>query len=231
MSLRGVPARPGGSLVAKAYDEIKDGILSSRLAPGQLLKGPDLAATFGMSRTPVHEALSLLATEGLVTALPRSGYLVTSVTVDDVREIFELRLDLEGLAAELAATRAITTQLEDFELIDIEVREEALLLAPDDPSTLRVAIATNRRFHLMVATLAGNNRLYEIIRRLLDDGERIQSLDPNLMRVGFLVGAHIDVFDALRRGDGAWARQAMQDHMRQTQDRLLASTRPSTPPS
>jgi DNA-binding GntR family transcriptional regulator len=80
----------------------------------------------------------------------------------------------------------------------------------------------------MVATLAGNNRLYEIIRRLLDDGERIQSLDPNLMCVGFLVGAHIDVFDALRRGDGAWARQAMQDHMRQTQDRVLASIRPST---
>lgn len=229
MSLRGVPARPVGSLVAKAYGEIKDGILSSRLVPGQLLKGPDLAATFGMSRTPVHDALSLLATEGLVTALPRTGYLVTSVTVDDVREIFELRLDLEGLAAELAATRATPAQLEEFELIDLEVRKEALLIAPDDPSTLRVAIATNRRFHLMVATLAANYRLYEIIRRLLDDGERIQSLDPNFMGVGFLIGAHIDVFEALGRGDGARARQAMQDHMRQTQDRVLASIRPSTP--
>ncbi len=231
MSLRGVPAQPGGSLVAKAYDEIKDGILSSRLVPGQLLKGPDLAATFGMSRTPVHDALSLLVTEGLVTALPRSGYLVTSVTIDDVREIFELRLDLEGLAAELAATRATPTEIEDFELIDTEVRKKALLHAPEDPSTRRVAIATNRRFHLMVATLAGNKRLYEIIRRLLDEDERIQSLDPNLLCVGFLIGAHVDVFDALRRGDGAQARQAMQDHMRQTQDRVLASIRPSTPTS
>lgn len=214
------------SLVERAYDEIKDGILSSSLVAGQLLKGPDLAALFAMSRTPVREALSLLAKEGLVTSLPRTGYLVSSVTVEDVREIFELRFHLEGVAAQLGATRASPTQLANFELIDAEVRDLAEGLAPDDPRTVRLAITTNRRFHLAVASLARNNRLYEIIRLLHDEGERIQSLDPHLRRVAFLAGAHVDVLDALRQGRAALARKAMQDHMRQTQQRILDSMTP-----
>ncbi len=213
------------SLVERAYDDIKDGILSSRWTAGHILKGPDLAAAFDMSRTPVREALSLLAKEGLVTALPRTGYLVSPVTVDDVKEIFELRVHVEGVAAELAANRATPAQLDVFERVDAEVRELAQTLTPDDPRTVRVAIATNRRFHLTVAALAGNNRLYEIIRRLLDEGERIQSLDPHFRRVGFLVGAHIEVVNALKRGEAALASHAMQNHMRQTQERVLDSIR------
>jgi DNA-binding GntR family transcriptional regulator len=216
------------SLVERAYEEIKDGILSSRLVAGQLLKGPDLAVLFDMSRTPVREALSLLAKEGLVTSLPRTGYLVSSVTVEDVKEIFELRLHLEGVAAELVATRATASELDGFERVDIEVRELVRDLAPDDPRTVRLAIATNRRFHLTVASLARNGRLYETIRRLLDEGERIQALDPNLRMVGFLVGAHIEVLDALRRGEPARARKAMQSHMRHTQARILDLIQPRT---
>lgn len=220
-------SRPGDarapSLVAQAYDEIKDAILTSRLAPGQLVNGPELAAAYGMSRTPVREALGLLTKEGFVTAVPRVGYLVSSVTVEDVKEIFELRFELEGVAAEWAATRAGEAELDRFHQVNTEVQALAQGLPAGEPSTIRLACATNRRFHLMVAGASGNRRLAELIDRLLQEGERVQSLDPHLRTVGFLNGAHVSVLDSLRRRDPSGARQAMEDHVRETQERVLRS--------
>ena len=217
---------PAPSLVLRAYNNIKDAILTSRLAPGQLVNGPELAETYGMSRTPVREALVLLAKEGFVTAVPRVGYLISSVTVQDVREIFELRFHLEGLAAEWAATRADVTQLTRFEEVDTEVRDLNEGLGEEEPSRVRVAIATNRRFHLMVAEAAGNSRLAKLIDGLLEEGERMYSLDPHLQNAGFLVGAHVDVVDALCRRDASAARHAMEEHVRETQERVLSSAPP-----
>lgn len=217
---------PAPSLVLRAYNNIKDAILTSRLAPGQLVNGPELAETYGMSRTPVREALVLLAKEGFVTAVPRVGYLISSVTVQDVREIFELRFYLEGLAAEWAATRADVAQLTRFEEVDGEVRDLREGLGEEEPSRVRVAIATNRRFHLMVAEAAGNSRLAKLIDGLLEEGERIYSLDPHLQSSGFLVGAHVDIVDALCRRDASAARRAMEEHVRDTEERVLRSTPP-----
>lgn len=213
----------GPSLVAQAYNDIKDAILASRLAPGQLVNGPELAAKYGMSRTPVREALALLGKEGLVTAVPRVGYLISSVTIQDVKEIFELRFHLEALAAESAARRVDEAELEHFLQVGAEVRELARRLPADEPSVVRVAIAMNRRFHLMVAQAAGNRRMVDLIDRLLTEGERVQSLDPHHQTVGFLNGAHVEIFDALSRGDASAARTVMENHVLETQERVLRS--------
>lgn len=220
------PSRRQSSLplADKAYREIKDLILTSALRPGELVAAHTLAARYGMSRSPVSQALTLLSQEGLVRAVPRVGYVIPSVSIADVQEIFQLRLHLEGLGAELAAAAATDAAIDRFASTDAEVREMAASLAVDDPAIVRLSIETHASFHLMVAGLSGNSRLVGYIRGLLDESQRIQSLDPRFRyHIGFLVGAHRDVIDALRSRDPNSAREAMQKHIRQSQERILRS--------
>jgi DNA-binding GntR family transcriptional regulator len=212
------------SLAEKAYREIKDLILTSQLRPGELVAAHTLAARYGMSRSPVGQALTLLSQEGLVKVVPRVGYVIPSVSIADVHEIFQLRLDLEGLGAELAATAATDAALDAFVATDAAVRTMAAGLQRDDPSIVRLSIETHASFHLMVAGLSGNNRLVEYIRRLLDESQRIQSLDPRFRyHIGFLVGAHVEVIEALRAHEPQVAREAMASHIRASQERVLRS--------
>lgn len=212
----------GGSLAARAYRQIKEEILTSGLRAGELVAAHALAARYGMSRSPVSQALTLLAQEGLLKVVPRVGYVISPMTITDVHEIFQLRLHLEGLAAELAARSATPADLEAFAAADERVRAMAATLVAGDASVVRLSIETHASFHLMVAGLSGNARLVECVRRLLDESQRIQSLDPRLPNhVGFLVGAHRDVVDGLRDGDPRAAREAMERHIRQGQERVL----------
>ena len=88
------------SLRNRIVDALREEILTNRLKPGTVLLERECASRFGVSKTPVREALSLLVHEGLVELLPRKGYLVSSITVRDAQDDFELRVILEGAAAE-----------------------------------------------------------------------------------------------------------------------------------
>lgn len=216
------------SLGQNAYRDIKEQILTSTLRPGDLVAAHTLADQLGMSRSPVAQALALLTQEGLVRVVPRVGYVISPVTVTDVREIFQLRLHLEGLGAELAATRASPDDVERFAETDREVAGLAASLRADDPSFVRESIDAHSRFHLMVAELSGNGRLVELVRRLLDESQRVQSLDPRLRyHIGFLAGAHRDVVAELAARDPRRARAAMEDHIRQGQQRVVNAVIPA----
>jgi len=99
-------ARPGLSLTEQTYEALRDDILHSRLPPGAPIAEAVLAEHFGVSKTPVREALRLLAHDGLVLVLPRKGYVVRPMGFDDVAEVFALRIMLEpGVAADAARRR------------------------------------------------------------------------------------------------------------------------------
>lgn len=215
------------SLSGRAYESIKERILTSQLRPGDLVAAHTLAGELGMSRSPVAQALTALTQEGWVRVVPRVGYVISAVTVADVQEIFQLRFHIEGLGAELAADRATPGDIERFAETDRQVRALARAVPAGDPSFVRQSIDAHTRFHLMVAGLAGNRRLVELVRHLLEESQRVQSLDPHLQRhIGFLVGAHRDVVDALAAGDPKQARAAMQNHIRSGQQRVLSSLVP-----
>lgn len=84
-----------GELAAAAYRQLKQDILSFRLAPEAVVLAPEQAERLGMSRAPVHEALKALCQEGLMRVVPRFGYIVTAITRSDIEDVFELRLMLE----------------------------------------------------------------------------------------------------------------------------------------
>jgi DNA-binding GntR family transcriptional regulator len=96
---------PTASLAQQAYYRLRDRIVTLRLAPGSLVNERELVEQLGVGRTPVREALHRLADDGLVEVYPRRGIYVGAVDVGDLRAISELRTELEGFAARLAAER------------------------------------------------------------------------------------------------------------------------------
>lgn len=103
------PAPP--SAVGVAYDQIKELIVDLRLAPGTIVNETSLAAMLRIGRTPVHEALTRLASERFVTVLPRRGTMVATLTLADVLDLFEAREAIECGVAHIAATRASEADL------------------------------------------------------------------------------------------------------------------------
>ena len=98
------------SQVDKAYGELKADILANRLPPGFQAPEPEFATRLGMSRTPVREALLRLQSDGLVELVPRRGARVLPISVDDMREIYQLLISLESDAAYELAARGLTDQ-------------------------------------------------------------------------------------------------------------------------
>ncbi len=207
--MAGRVARGGArsSKTAHLYQTLRNEILTMLLPPGTILVENALAARFSVSKTPIREALALLQQDRLVDSLPRKGYLVTTVTVEDQRELIELRAAMDGVAAELAARRITPQELDAL---------ERLLLPAETPFEVRAAkrhMDLNRKFHVGIGRASGNQRLAGLVERLVDETVR-------LFVPGFQMGEHREIIDALRSGDGARARAAAVNHILMTQDRV-----------
>jgi len=208
--------RPARSQKERIYRALRQDVLTLALPPGRLLVESQLAGRFRVSKTPVREALALLEQDGLVEIVPRRGVLVTAVTVRDVRELFELRMALEGAAAQLAAGRITGEDLQRLETL-IAQSQEALAEGPPrlgDRKVLKRLLDTNREFHLTVARASGNARLARLVERTVDEMTR-------LIAIGYEVGQHVEIVAALRTGDGEQARAIMVNHVRTTLESVL----------
>ena len=141
------------SLVEVLADELRRRILEGAYAPGERIPEERVTAELGVSRPPVREAMRLLQQEGLLTAIPRRGVIVTPLTADDVREIYALRHALETLAVELALPLHDGARLAPLRSV-VENMERATKAGRR--SELPVL---NLRFHQALARLPGNKRL------------------------------------------------------------------------
>ena len=204
-----VEAGPGRrSLTEQVYDALKREILTARLRPSQPLIENELAARFGVSKTPIREALRLLVQDGWIVVLPRKGYLVAPLSLEDVREVFALRLMLEPQVTGDAATRG------GAELV-ARLRQAAAGPGGEErsyQSTMRAA----RAFHLTVAGAAGNSRLLRVLEALLDEVERLLHLMPQLGdHVTAMVepAAHERIIAAIEAGDAEQAAAHMRAHL------------------
>jgi len=206
-----MPARPAGRANTRlhsheAYVRLKEMILTHELTPGQALTEAELAARLGIGRMPVREALQRLAQEDLVTIVPRKGSFVSSIQLDDLQKIFEVRLALECLAARLAAERITADELAAVESLFEETDNIS------EGSEEHVGI--DRAFHRAVAAAAKNEYLARAVDRVFSLGLRLLYLSGSRMsRVGEIVHEYRGVLDALRRRDGDAASRAMQVHI------------------
>ena len=193
-------------------------ILSGELATGTWLRQERLANEFGVSRTPVREALRTLQARGLVEMHPHRGALICGPTARDIREAYAVRAQLEGYAAELAAewsrdddVQRLADAAELFERL-----VEAEVTSPSPHRERPRWQEANDRFHEAVLDAAGNQRLKTLIEELHQSFPRnltwsALSGHPVLLREN--VAQHREVMEALRRRDASAARRSMVAHV------------------
>lgn len=212
----------------RAYAAIRQGLIAGRWGALEHLRENDLSVELGMSRTPVRDALRRLAAEGLLTFEPHLGATVPNWSPDDLDEIFMLRAMLEGAAADLAASRATSAQVDELErLTDVMAAAAAL----DGGIDLGAVAAANQTFHRLVIEASDSPRLGRLIGLITELALVVNTFaryDERAMRRS--VSHHYELIEALRARDGTWARSVMQAHIRAGRE-VMAGVSSGKPPS
>ena len=198
----------------RVHEELRGDILGGRCAPGARLREEEIAERFGMSRTPVREALRRLEADGLVVVTPRRGAEVVRWRDDDIAELVELRALLEGHAARRAATGG---GVDLVALDELCARMEEYAGDGGDGGDGRSAdeiTRLNMELHRAVHRAAGR-LLPDLLVRLIDVPvvrRTFHTYSDAELRRSF--AQHRELLEALAAGDGDWAAAVMQAHIR-----------------
>lgn len=229
-------SRGEGRLAATAYRQVKARILTGAVRPGDVIVAQQVAAQLKVSRTPAHEALKRLVQEGYLVSQPRIGYTVTPVNLDELRDLFQIRIRLECLAAELAAAAFTGEHAAAFAEAERHAKAVGKRLSarpPSDPEVIENSTQLHRRFHEMISDVSGNRRLTALIGTLQDETQRFWALIPGWFSTQFTFlddPGHQEIYDAIVSKDPAAARQAVAEHMRDGLQQMLSTLLPPEPP-
>jgi len=196
------------SLSQQAYYLLRDRIVTLQFAPGSLINERDVANETGLGRTPVREALRRLADEDLVEVFPRRGIYVGNIDVGDLSQISEIRVELEGFVARLAASRAGKDDHAAIQELLAELKD-----LPDGVDQRRL-IHLDQRIHRAIYRSARNpflgaslERYYMLALRLWFLAiERVHDLED-------AVTEHVDLLTAIAHGDGQAAERTARAHV------------------
>ena len=189
-------------------DRLEQDIVTGALRPGERLDEQSLAARFGVSRTPIREALMQLATAGLIELQPRRGAFVASLSLRDVIERFEVMAALEGACAALAARR-----ITDEERLALLAAHQACVdLSPGGDADSYYYL--NERFHHVIYAACHNSYLAEQARQLHDRLKPFRRLQLRARsRVATSLTEHQAIVDAILAGESSRAEQVLRDHI------------------
>jgi len=199
------------SLVESTRKRILEDIIQGHLKPGEIVQLAVLAKEYGVSRTPVREALALLERESLLSSIPYKGYLVRPIEPTDVHDIFFMRKFLEGSAMEFGAER-------------IEQSELHRLRETDMPTTSVMTLEYDQvsyDFHSSLIRATGSARLLQTFESIYNDVRRIQYAGIGRPRADLVHTEHIAILDALEKRDPQLARQRMEEHIDLLRERAL----------
>lgn len=193
----------------QAYGLLKERIITTRMKPGAMIEEAVLVNDLGLGRTPVREALKRLEAERLVVVLPRRGMYVADVTLAELRELEEMRLELEALGARLAVRRMTSSQLEELERLLAEVDERGA-----GERSSEWGLEMDRKLHSLVWH-AGHNSLLEVeCERLFDLSLRmwymlVERLDPEELHEEVFA----EILAAVKTKDEKRAEVAIRRHV------------------
>jgi DNA-binding GntR family transcriptional regulator len=202
--------------------EVRRLLVTGELAPGTPVRQEALAERLGVSRVPLREALKVLEGEGHVVYLPRRGYVVAELSVDDLVEVYRMRELLEAEAIRTAVPRLGAQDLAALEAAAREVDEAGRA------GDLAEVTAGNRRFHFLLFDAAGMPRLSRTLRQLWDATDVYRAVyfaaPANRSRVAH---EHADLIAAVRAGDAEGAVAAQAAH----RDHSVATVRAALEPA
>jgi DNA-binding GntR family transcriptional regulator len=200
-----------------AYHEIRRQILENELPAGFQITEQDLAAKLNVSRTPTREALLRLESEGLVEIWPRHGMRVKRVSVDDVREIYEILTALESTAAALAAKRKPPAAKIAAMRACIKDMDGAL-----KKNNLKEWALADERFHRLLTDASGNSRFVEIVDTYFGQSHRLRMMTLGLRPKPTSSNRdHEAVVKAIAKGDAEAAQRIHREHRERSAEMLI----------
>jgi len=209
------------------YDDvvsgIRDLIVEGDLPAGERISERELCDRFGVSRTPLREALKVLASEGLVELMPNRGARVIRLTEQDAAEMFEVMGTLEGLAGELAASRITDEELAELKALHYQM---ALHQARRE---LMPYFRLNQEIHRKIFEISRNRTLIAVYRGLAGRIRRPRYLaNISAPRWAEALKEHEAILAALEARDGASLGQILKDHLRKTCETVKQALRAET---
>jgi DNA-binding GntR family transcriptional regulator len=202
----------------RAYVQLRDRIVTLRLAPGTVLREDELMSELGIGRTPLREAIKRLALENLVAVQPRSGTYVTSVDASDIVHIAEVRAELEAQAAELAARRMNGAVRARAEALLAEVRE--LERSADADALMKL----DEAIHRIAWEGSQNPYLIETLERYFALSLRVWYVVlDRVPGLGAAVFDHARLLEAMLDRNAPRARELMREHVIEFEREIVAA--------
>ncbi|GMV46345.1 MAG: GntR family transcriptional regulator [Pseudomonadota bacterium] len=213
------PVRATGSATDRIVESITSAIVERRLMPGTKLVEQQIADVFSVSRTVVRQALNRLSRDRLVTLEPARGAFVAMPSIDEARQVFQVRRLVEGGMARRLA-QAIGD--EQIARLRAHLRDERQAVARDDvPGRTRLLAD----FHVILARLLGNEVLARLIADLLSRSQLIALMYQSGHSAGHSQAEHVQIVEALARRDGRAAARLMEQHITSVERNLRLDPR------
>ena len=162
------PLPDRNSTTRETYLTLRRAIISGALPPDSRLYERRIGAELGVSRTPVRETLAMLESEDLVISVPNKGTIVRRVTAEEITETYEVRIQVEGYAARLAAERISARELNRLDRLDRDMQRAFRRQAAADDERVLELTSSNADFHLTIAEASRNKVLARTIKSLID---------------------------------------------------------------
>jgi DNA-binding GntR family transcriptional regulator len=205
--------RPRAATAAsRIYADLRSELLSLRRRPGEVVSEADIALAYGVSRTPVREAIMKLSDDGLVEIFPQSGIFVSRIPLGALPEAIIVRKALEETTARLAAERATSSQVLNLHSI-LERQREA-----DEASDREAFHQADEAFHASIAEIARYPGIWTLIQQVKVHVDRYRRLTlPQTGRMAQVIAEHAVILAAIEQHEPEGARRAMGAHL----ERLL----------
>jgi DNA-binding GntR family transcriptional regulator len=195
---------------AKAYDYIRTRILEGTLPPSSHLVEHILASEINVSRTPIREALRRLAADGFVTFVPNQGAKVVEWSEEALADLIDVRSELAGMAARLAAGRISQEEIEELKRLNAQLSK---ITERRDDGVLTEAARLNNMFHRVIFNASGNSWLIQLLEQTayLPMIHRAHfAFDPLAWKHG--IARYEDLIDAFSAREATWAESLIQTH-------------------
>jgi DNA-binding GntR family transcriptional regulator len=206
------------SLTQMAYRKIKDMMLGYEIIPGQRLVFVDLAKRIGVSRTPVNNALSILANEGFLDFIPHQGYTVHELTQDEANALYQVREIIELGAIESAIRNSTPKKLQI-----LRGQKESLTEKLNSDHVTRKNFILDLEFHVCYVQIAGNPYLTNCFREVYQRiflRHRLEGL--SITRNRQVILEHDELFDAISRKNIRKAKELIKRHIRAAEKSIFS---------
>ena len=198
------------------YEELKRQIMVGEIAPGTRMMEVELADEMGVSRTPVREAIRKLEKEGLVTIEPRRGAYASDISAKEMVDILEVRQDLEGMAAGIAAQKITEEGKEELKRL-VQVYKESV-----EKEDIEEIIANDEAFHKYIVSLSGNKTLIKMVSQVQELVLRFRYIYyEDFSRFRNQPTEHQAIVDAIISGSSSSARINAEEHLARLKDFVI----------